>query len=166
MAWLVKNGKTFFSKLTQKSYLTLVFLSQTLRYFSAIWVVISVEYLVLFTLGNVYLILNKYFWFLPKVKIYRGKNQEPIAVKNFVFLEIWVGEEVTDMKITCFVIFCPNWTHILAPKDPIMELLKQYFNIQSIKKTKLPIILLWDWLTKVKSIVIVIFCPYQASIWP
>ena len=134
MAWLVKNGKTFFSKLTQKSYLTLVFLSQTLRYFSAIWVVISVEYLVLFTLGNVYLILNKYFWFLPKVKIYRGKNQEPIAVKNFVFLEIWVEEEVTDMKITCFVIFSQTGPTFWPQKTQLWNCLNNILIFNQLKR--------------------------------
>ena len=47
-----------------------------------------------------------------------------MGVKNFVFRENWVGSKVADMKTTFFVIFDPTWTHILPPKDPNEEFLK------------------------------------------
>ena len=40
-----------------------------------------------------------------------------MACKNFVFRENWVGSEVAHMKIAFFVIFAPDWTHILAPNS-------------------------------------------------
>ena len=46
-----------------------------------------------------------------------------MAVKNFVFTQKQVGRNVTF-----FVIFDPTWTHILAPKGPNKELLKQHFS--------------------------------------
>ena len=66
-AWLVKNGKTVFSKLTQKIYLSvsgkqasrkaitwsLVFLSQIFTYFLDFWDVILVEHPVLVILGKI-----------------------------------------------------------------------------------------------------------------
>ena len=61
MAWLIEYGKTVFSKLLWKFFLSvsgkqvsklLVFLSQIFRYFPAFSVVISVEYLVPFILGK------------------------------------------------------------------------------------------------------------------
>ena len=52
-----------------------------------------------------------------------------MAVKNFVFRQNWVGRKVAGMKKNPFFpIFDPTWTHILAPKSPIKELLKQYFS--------------------------------------
>ena len=60
---------------------------------------------------------------------------ETMAVKNFVFRANWVGSMVADMK-NFFVIFDPTWTHILPLKDPNKNLLKQYFNFQSIRKTE------------------------------
>ena len=59
-----------------------------------------------------------------------------MAVKNFVFRENWVGSKVAGMKTTFFAIFDPTWTHILAPKGPNIELLKQNFNFQSLRKTE------------------------------
>ena len=67
-----------------------------------------------------------------------------MAVKNFVFRETWVQSEVAETKITFFTIFGPNWTNILALKGWNMEMHKQHFNFQSIKRTEttlLPIIL-------------------------
>ena len=60
---------------------------------------------------------------------------ETMAVKNFVFRANWVGGMVADMK-NFFVIFDPTWTYILPLKDPNKNLLKQYFNFQSIRKTE------------------------------
>ena len=71
-AWLVKNGETVFSKLTQKISLSvsgkqasrqaitwsLVFLSQIFTYFLDFWDVILVEYPVLVTLGK-FLIMSR-----------------------------------------------------------------------------------------------------------
>ena len=51
-----------------------------------------------------------------------------MAVKNFVFRENWVGNKVVGMKTTFFAIFDPNWAHILAPKGPNKEFLKQHFS--------------------------------------
>ena len=53
-----------------------------------------------------------------------------MAVKNFVFRENWVdvGSKVAGMKTTFFTIFDQTWTHILAPKDPKKEFLKQHFS--------------------------------------
>ena len=51
-----------------------------------------------------------------------------MAVKNFVFRENWVGSKVAGMKTTFFAIFDPTWTHILAPKGPNKEFLKQHFS--------------------------------------
>ena len=59
-----------------------------------------------------------------------------MALKNFFFREKWVGSEVAGMKITLLAIFEPTWTHILAPKGPNMEFLKQNFNFQSLRKTE------------------------------
>ena len=58
-----------------------------------------------------------------------------MAVKNFVFRKNWVGSEVARMKIAFFSpFFDPIWTHILAPTDPNMGVLKQNFNSQSLRK--------------------------------
>ena len=59
-----------------------------------------------------------------------------MALKNFVLMEKWLGSEVAGMKIVFFSIFDPIWTHILAPKDPNMEFLKDNFNFQSLAKTE------------------------------
>ena len=48
-----------------------------------------------------------------------------MAVKKFVFKENWVGSKVAS---TFFVIFEPIWTHILVPKGPNKEFLKQHFS--------------------------------------
>ena len=47
-----------------------------------------------------------------------------MAVKNFVFRGNWVGGQGAGMKTTS-TIFEPTWTHILVPKDPSKEFLKQ-----------------------------------------
>ena len=39
---------------------------------------------------------------------------------------------VAGMKTNSFAIFNSTQSHILAPKDPNKEFLKQYFNFQSI----------------------------------
>ena len=59
-----------------------------------------------------------------------------MALRNFVFRENWVGREMTGMKIAFFVIFDPTLTHILAPKCPNNEFLKQNFNFQFLRKTE------------------------------
>ena len=51
-----------------------------------------------------------------------------MAVKNFVFRENWISSKVAGMKTTFFAIFVPTWTHILAPKGPNKEFLKQHFS--------------------------------------
>ena len=51
-----------------------------------------------------------------------------MAVKNFVFRKNWVGNKMAGMKTTFFAIFGPTWTHILAPKGPNKEFLKQHFS--------------------------------------
>ena len=53
-----------------------------------------------------------------------------MAVKNFVFRENQVGNKVAGMKTKSFPIFDPAWTHILTPKDPNKEFLKQYFTYE------------------------------------
>ena len=50
-----------------------------------------------------------------------------MAVKNFVFRQNWVGRKVAGMKKN-FAIFDQTWTHILAPKGPNKEFLKQNFS--------------------------------------
>ena len=50
--------------------------------------------------------------------------------------ELCFRENCLVMKITFFAIFDPTWTYILASKGSNIELLKQYFNFQSIRKTK------------------------------
>ena len=50
-----------------------------------------------------------------------------MAVKNFVFRQSWVGRKLAGMKKTFFAIFDLTWVHILAPKSPNKEFLKQYF---------------------------------------
>ena len=61
---------------------------------------------------------------------------EIMTVKNFVFRENCGGSEVAGMKITFFVIFDSTWTNIFVSKGPNMELFKQNFNFQSIRKTE------------------------------
>ena len=61
---------------------------------------------------------------------------EIMAPKNFVFMENWVGSEVAGLKIAFFAIFDSNQAHILEPKGPNMEFLKQNFNFQSLRKTE------------------------------
>ena len=76
------------------------------------------------------------------------------------FRENCVWTAVTGMKIAFFAIFDPTCTHILAPKGPNMEFLKQNFNFQSIRKTEaksLTIMSLYVWLTKVKTLKIITF---------
>ena len=51
-----------------------------------------------------------------------------MAVKNFVFGQNWVGRKLAGMKKTFFAIFDLTWIHILAPKSPNKEFLKQYFS--------------------------------------
>ena len=51
-----------------------------------------------------------------------------MAVKNFVFRENCGGSKLAVMKTTFFAIFDPTWTHILAPKDPNKEFLKEHFS--------------------------------------
>ena len=51
-----------------------------------------------------------------------------MAVKNFIFRQNWVGRKVTGKKKNFFAIFDSTWTHILDPKDPNKELLKQRFS--------------------------------------
>ena len=51
-----------------------------------------------------------------------------MAVKNFVFRQNCVGRKVAGMKKTFFANFDPTGTHILVPKDPNKEFLKQYFS--------------------------------------
>ena len=51
-----------------------------------------------------------------------------MAVKNFIFKENWVDSKVAGTKATFFAIFDPTWTHILAPKGPNKEFLKQHFS--------------------------------------
>ena len=56
-----------------------------------------------------------------------------MVVKIFVFRENRVGSKVADGKTTFFAIFDSTWTHILAPKVPNKELIKQHFS-QEIQK--------------------------------
>ena len=51
-----------------------------------------------------------------------------MTVKNFVFRQTLVGKMMAGMKETFFSIFDPSCTHILAPKDPNKEFLKQNFS--------------------------------------
>ena len=51
-----------------------------------------------------------------------------MALKNFFFRKYLVVSEVAGMKIAIFAIFDPTWTHMLAPKVPNIEFLKQNFN--------------------------------------
>ena len=52
-----------------------------------------------------------------------------MAAKNFVFRQNWIGRKVAGMKKTFFFpIFNPNWSHILTPKGPDKEFLKQHFS--------------------------------------
>ena len=51
-----------------------------------------------------------------------------MAVKNSVFRENLVGSKVAGMKTTIFAILDPTWTHILAPKGPNKEFLKEHFS--------------------------------------
>ena len=46
------------------------------------------------------------------------------------FRENWVGSREAGMKTTFFVIFDPTWTHILVPKGPNKEFLKQHFSYE------------------------------------
>ena len=57
-------------------------------------------------------------------------------MKNFVFKENLVGNEVAGIKIAFLAIFDQSWSKILAPKGSNMEFLKQNFNFQSIRKTE------------------------------
>ena len=62
--------------------------------------------------------------------------------------------EVAGMKIVFSAIFDQTWTHILGPKGPNMEFLKQNFNFKFLRKIEailLPRMWLKDLLTKVKS---------------
>ena len=56
------------------------------------------------------------------------KCQDTMAIKTFVFRQNWIGRKVAGMKKSFFTIFDPIWTHILAPKDPNKEFLKQHFS--------------------------------------
>ena len=49
-----------------------------------------------------------------------------MAVKNFVFMEIWVVSKMAGMKTMFFAIFDLTWTHILASKSPSKEVRKQH----------------------------------------
>ena len=51
-----------------------------------------------------------------------------MAVKKFVFRENWVGGKMVDMKTAFVSIFDPTWTHILAPKGPNKEFIKEHFS--------------------------------------
>ena len=57
-----------------------------------------------------------------------------MPVKNFTFGEKCVESEVACMKIAISAFFDPTWTNNFVPKGPNMELLKQSFNFQSIRK--------------------------------
>ena len=60
-----------------------------------------------------------------------------MAVQKFVFRETWVGSKVVAcMKTTFFTIFDTIWTHIMVPRDPYKEFLKQNVSIQQIGKTE------------------------------
>ena len=89
-----------------------------------------------------------------------------MAVKNFVFRENWVGSKVAGMKTTFFAIFDPTWTHILAPKGPNKEFLKQHF---SQERQKLYYYQFCDFKTDKSEILenmfFAIFDPNWAKIW-
>ena len=51
-----------------------------------------------------------------------------MAVKNFDFRQKWFDRKVAGMIKTFFAILDPGWTHILAPKGPNKEFIKQYFS--------------------------------------
>ena len=59
-----------------------------------------------------------------------------MAFKNFSFRENWVGSEVAVMKIAFFTIFDPTWAYIWPQTCQKMELLKQNFNFQSLRKAE------------------------------
>ena len=48
-------------------------------------------------------------------------------LRTLIFRENWVGSKVAGTKITFFAIFDTSWTHILVPKGPNKEFLKQHF---------------------------------------
>ena len=51
-----------------------------------------------------------------------------VADKKFVFRENWVDSKVAGTKGTFYGIFDSTWSHILAPKGPSKEFLKQHFS--------------------------------------
>ena len=51
-----------------------------------------------------------------------------MAVKNFVFRQKLGWLKGGWYEKTFFAIFDPTWTHILAPKGPKKEFLKQHFH--------------------------------------
>ena len=68
--------------------------------------------------------------------------EETINLKNFSFRKKRYASEMASMKITFFDIFDPNWTQMVAPKDPNMEL-NRILIFPAMKKTEtilLPII--------------------------
>ena len=68
--------------------------------------------------------------------------EETIYLKNFSFMKKRYASEMASMKITFFDIFDPNWTQMVAPKDPNMEL-NRILIFPAMKKTEtilLPII--------------------------
>ena len=59
-----------------------------------------------------------------------------MSINNFIFKENCVRSEMAGMEMAFVAIFDRTWTHTFVPKDPNMELLKQNFNFQSIRKTE------------------------------
>ena len=59
-----------------------------------------------------------------------------MALKNFSFRENWVGSEVPVMKITFLPFLTKHWPTFWAQTGQNMELFKQDFNFQSLRKTE------------------------------
>ena len=69
-----------------------------------------------------------------------------MALKNFFFMENWVGSEVIDMKIA---FFDPTRTHILAPKKTqIWNSLKKILVFNAFERQKLHYYQVCDFITK------------------
>ena len=164
-AWLIENSQNLFSKPTQKisslvlddqvaSKWTLVFQCQIFRYFLAFWVVISVEFFLIFHFGQMFIgFLTSTFDFYRSLALQFSYIIIRLPEGRFLFASVksllttlflektgfevsWLGEN------SLFVIFYPTLTHFLSypPLPRILvicqnrKFLKLLLNFQSIGK--------------------------------
>ena len=91
-----------------------------------------------------------------------------MAVNNFVFMENWVGSQVTGVKIAFLPILTQPGTTLWFQKAQIWNSINWMLIFNRLERQKLyynQLCDFYDWLTKVKTLKIIAFCHFWPKPW-